>query len=304
MRKRGRRGFKDFTAVGDVTNTAARLTARAGVGEVLVDEATRAAVPEFPFISADQVTLKGRSTPVQTFRLALELSAVGSSEPIAVLQGSPLFAGLPRQLTGALRQRVHRRFFPAGTYLTREGEPADCLYMIERGLVRVARTSRHGRELILGLFTAGDTIGELGVLEATGTRTADAIAIEPTSCITLAREDLHAAVRTTPELGLRLMSALVAYVRRKDEELAEIAFLDVPGRLAHKLLQLAARHGEPVDGGVRMTIRVSQGELASMVGATRENINRALSRFVTLGAVAIDRGTITILDADRLRSLC
>jgi len=298
-------GFKDFTAVGEITNTAARLTARASAGEAIVDAATRAAATEFSFNSGDIVTLEGRSAPVQTYRLALDAALVsGGVEPTAVLLRAPLFAGLPPNVTAALRQRVQRRSFPAGTYLTREGEPADSMFVIEHGLVRVSRTSRQGRELVLGLFGAGDMIGELGVLEASGTRTADAMAVEATSCVALTKDDLRAVVRKTPELGLRLLATLVDHIRRKDEELAEIAFLDLPGRLAHKLLQLADRHGEPVEGGVRITVRVPQSELAAMVGSSRENVNRALGRFVTMGAVAVDRGSITILDADALRSLC
>ena len=120
----------------------------------------------------------------------------------------------------------------------------------------------------------------------------------------LSRDDLHAAIRSTPDLGLRLLASLVGYVRRKDEELADVVFLDLPGRVARKLLELADRHGEPAAGGVRIGVRVPQGELASMVGASRENVNRALAQFAALGAVTIDRGHITITDVDRLRSMC
>ena len=120
----------------------------------------------------------------------------------------------------------------------------------------------------------------------------------------LSRDDLHAAIRSTPDLGLRLLASLVGYVRRKDEELADVVFLDLPGRVARKLLELADRHGEPAAGGVRIGVRVPQGELASMVGASRENVNRALAQFASLGAVTIDRGHITITDVDRLRSMC
>jgi CRP/FNR family transcriptional regulator, cyclic AMP receptor protein len=111
-------------------------------------------------------------------------------------------------------------------------------------------------------------------------------------------------VRSTPELGLRLLASLVAYVRRKDEELADIAFLDAPGRIARKLLELADRHGESVTGGVRIGIRVPQAELAAMVGASRENVNRALGQLVTLGALTMHEGHITITDADRLKAMC
>jgi len=297
-------GFKDFTAVGDVTNSAAGLTARAAAGEALVDAATRAGAAEFPFDIGETVSFKGASSPVDTYRLQLETPASSGVEPIDVLIRTPLFAGISPKLAGTLRRRVHRRVFAAGAHLVTEGEPANFLLVIERGLVRVTRTSRHGRELVLRLLSAGDTLGELGVFDAAGVRTADAVAVESTSCVVLSKDDLQAALRANPELGLRLLATVVGYVRRKDEELADVAFLDVPGRTARKLLELADRHGTAVADGRRIGIRVPQGELASMVGASRENVNRALSRLITLGAVSIQQGHITILDEARLRSLC
>ncbi|HET6310399.1 MAG TPA: cyclic nucleotide-binding domain-containing protein [Candidatus Nitrosotalea sp.] len=297
-------GFKDFTAVGEVTNTAAGLTSRAVAGEVLVDEATHAAAPEFSFAGGDTVMLKGTGQPVDTHRLAVEVPADAGEEPLAVLLRTPVFSGLPAKLSASLRSRVHRRAFAAGAYLAREGEPATSMFVIERGLVRETHTSRHGRELVLRLLGAGDTFGELGVLDAAGIRTASAIAVEPTSCVMLSKDDLHAALLSTPQLGLRMLASLVASVRRKDEELADFAFLDVTGRIARKLLDLADRHGEAVTGGVRIGIRLPQAELAAMVGASRENVNRSLGQLVTLGALAMDGGHITILDADRLKSMC
>jgi CRP-like cAMP-binding protein/class 3 adenylate cyclase len=298
-------GFKDFTAVGEVPNTGARLTSRADVGEALVDLATRAGAPDYFFSDGDSITLGGRSAAIETYRLRLDMSTAGSAvEPVVELMNNALFAGLPPQLGKVLRQRVHRRAFATGAYLTRQGEPADSVFVIEHGLVRVARRSRQGRELVMALLGAGDMLGELGVLEADGSRTANALALEQTTCVTLARSDLEAVVRTTPELALRLLAALGSRVRHQDEELAQVAFLDVPGRLAHKLLELSAGHGEPVAGGVRIRVRLPQAELAAMVGSSREIVNRALRRFVALGAVSIEHGLITILDADRLRSLC
>src|SRR5213592_162424 len=106
--------------------------------------------------------------------------------------------------------------FTAAAHLVTEGEPANFLLVIERGLVRVTRTSRHGRELVLRLLSAGDTLGELGVFDAAGVRTADAVAVESTSCVVLSKDDLQAALRANPELGLRLLATVVGYVRRKD----------------------------------------------------------------------------------------
>lgn len=297
-------GFKDFTAVGEVTNTAAGLTTRAAAGEVLVDAATHAAVPQFSFAGGDTIMLKGTGQPVDTYRLTPEVPAGIGEAAIDVLLRTRIFGGLPSKLGDALHQRVHRRTFAAGAYLAREGEPAASMFVIERGLVRETKTSRHGREIVLRLLGAGDTVGELGVLDAAGIRNANAIAVELTSCVMLSKDDLHAAVRSTPELGFRLLASMVAQVQRKDEELADIAFLDVPGRIARKLLVLAEQHGEAVRGGTRIGVRLPQAELAAMVGANRENVNRALARMVSLGALAMDRGYITILDPDRLKGMC
>jgi CRP-like cAMP-binding protein/class 3 adenylate cyclase len=297
-------GFKDFTAVGEVTNAAAGLTSRAVAGEVLVDEATKAATPGFSFAGGDTVMFKGTSQPVDTHRLALERPAVSGDEPIAVLLRTPVFAGLPAKLSASLRTRVHRRVFAIGAYLAREGEPATSMFVIEHGLVRVTRTSRNGREFLLRLLGPGDTFGEIGVLDAAGIRASSAIAVQPTSCVMVSKDDILAALRSTPELGLRMLAMMVAYVRQQDENLADFAFLDVNGRIARKLLDLAGRHGEPVTGGVRIRIRLPQGELAAMVGASRENVNRSLGQLVTLGALSMDGGHITILDSDRLKSMC
>jgi adenylate cyclase len=297
-------GFKDFTAVGEVTNAAAGLTGRAVAGEVLVDETTRAASPEFSFAGGDTVMFQGTAQPIDTHRLELDVPAVNGDDPITVLLRTPVFAGIPTKLSASLRARVHRRVFDGGAYLAREGEPATSMFVIERGLVRITRTSRHGRELVLTLLGPGDTFGETGVLDAAGIRPASAIAVQPTTCVMVSKEDVLAALRSTPELGLRMLTSMVAHVRQQDEDLADFAFLDVNGRIARKLLDLAARHGEAVTHGVRIRIRLPQAELGAMVGSSRENVNRSLGQLVALGALSMDGGHITILDADRLKSMC
>lgn len=297
-------GFKDFTAVGEVTNAAAGLTSRAVAGEVLVDEATRVANPQFSFVDGDTVMFKGASQPMDTHRLAIEVPPVNADEPIAALLRTPVFAGLPNKLSASLRTRVHRRTFAAGSYLTREGEAATSMFVIERGLVRITHTSQHGREFVLRLLGPGDIFGETGVLDAAGIRAATAIAVQPTTCVMVSKDDILAALRATPELGLRMLALMVDHARQQDQDLTDFAFLDVNGRIARKLLDLAGRHGEPVTGGVRIRIRLPQAELAAMVGASRENVNRSLGQLVTLGALSMEGGHITILDSDRLKSMC
>lgn len=298
-------GYKDFTAVGEVPNAAERLSARAGSGQVVVDSATCKAAHRFTFASGDGIVLGAKTPAVDTFRLLADTAAGNAADdPAAALFRSPLFSGLSPQVTAALRRRVHRRRFAAGALIARAGEPAESLYVMEAGVVRAALTSRQGRERLLGLFAAGDCLCEVGVLEPSGTHTADLVAVEPTICVSIGREDLLAAIRAHPELSIRLLGALAAHARRRDEELADLAFLDVSSRVGRQLLQLAGRHGTQAGEGIRIGVPVSQSDLAAMVGASREHVNRALSRFARLEAVTMDRGDIVITDPDRLRSLC
>src|SRR6202162_1177494 len=131
--------------------------------------------------------------------------------------------------------------------------------------------------------------------------TADAQATEATDCLALNREPFMTFAEAHPPLMRHLIRVLSVYLRRADEALAEAAFMDITGRVAKKLLDLAESHGKPTKDGVRISMRVTQQTLAGMIGASRENVNRAVSRFVARGDIAQEAGTITILRAAELR---
>jgi CRP-like cAMP-binding protein len=196
---------------------------------------------------------------------------------------------------------LHRRSFEAGTHVFREGDLGQQLYLILDGEVKIARSGPGGAEVVFAVLLPGDMFGELALLEEGAVRTADAVAVQPTDCLTLERRALIAFLDSHPERVWRLVRALSAYIRRKDESFAEVAFLDIQGRVARKLLEMAQAHGEPAAGGTRIKVRISQRTLAGMVAARRENVNRALSRFVALGDISMTGGYITILDAAALR---
>jgi CRP-like cAMP-binding protein len=174
--------------------------------------------------------------------------------------------------------------------------------VILSGEVKIARSGPRGGEVVFALLTPGDLFGELALLEEEGAvRTADAIAVEPTECLALERGALIAFLNADRERMWHLIRFLSAYIRRKDESFAEVAFLDIQGRVARKLLELARMHGEPAAVGTRIMVRISQRTLAGMLAASRENVNRALSRLVALGDISIDGGYITVVDAAALR---
>ena len=222
-------------------------------------------------------------------------------DPVQVLQRSALFEGVGASDLENLVPNLHRRSFGAGTYIFREGDLGTHLHLILSGEVKIARSGPSGAEVVFAVLLPGDMFGELALLEDGALRTADAVAVEPTECLALERRALITFLDSHPERMWHLIRFLSSYIRRKDESFAEVAFLDIQGRVARKLLELARTQGEPAPGGTRIRIRISQRTLAGMVAARRENVNRALSRFAALGDISIAKGYITVLDAAALR---
>jgi CRP-like cAMP-binding protein len=220
---------------------------------------------------------------------------------VAVLAESSLFSGMPRQDLEALVPAATSRTFRKGSYIFREGDVGNALYVIRRGQVKISRMGRGGEEAVYAILVPGDSFGEIALLSGDAARTADAQAMELTECVSVAKDPLLAFLDRYPALSRHLMRALARYVQQLDESLAEIAFLDISGRVARKLLDLGRSHGRKTADGIRIDLRLSQRTLASMVSASRENVNRALQRFVAHGDIRQDGGLITILRPEELR---
>jgi CRP/FNR family transcriptional regulator, cyclic AMP receptor protein len=220
---------------------------------------------------------------------------------VAVLAESSLFSGMPRRDLEALAPAARSRTFRKGSYIFREGDTGNALYVIQRGQVKISRMGRGGEEAVYAILVPGDSFGEIALLSGDAARTADAQAMELTECVSVAKDPLLAFLDQYPALSRHLMRALARYVQQLDESLAEIAFLDISGRVARKLLDLGQLHGRKTADGIRIDLRLSQRTLASMVSASRENVNRALQRFLVHGDIKQDGGLITIVRPDELR---
>src|SRR5260370_3429886 len=217
------------------------------------------------------------------------------------LASASLFRGFAQQELEPLASRLQPRSFRRGSYIFREGDPGHSLHVIAEGQVKIAHRGRHGEEIVFALLTTGDTFGELALFDEDSTRTADAQAAEPTDCLALNRDPFMTFAQTHPPLMRHLIRVLSVYLRRAHEALAEAAFMDITARVAKKLLDLARSHGKPTKDGVRIGVRVTQQTLAGMIGASRENVNPAGSRFVARGDITQEAGTITSLRAAELR---
>ena len=220
---------------------------------------------------------------------------------VAVLAESTLFSGMPRQDLEALGPAARSKSFRKGSYIFREGDVGNALYVIRRGQIKISRMGRGGTEAVYAILVPGDSFGEIALLSGDAARTADAQAMELTECVSVPKESLLSFLDRHPVMSRHLMQALARYVQQVDESLAEIAFLDITGRVARKLLDLGQSHGRSTPDGIRIDVRLSQRTLASMVSASRENVNRALHRFAVRGDIRQDGGLITILRPGELR---
>src|SRR2546423_2669002 len=164
-----------------------------------------------------------------------------------------------------LRPALRTRAFVKDSYLFREGDPGSHLYVVVKGQVKISKVAESGGEVVFAVAGPGEVFGELGVFEEAGERTADAQALQATECVVVARDALVRFCLDHPRLLLRMISSLIGYVRRKDAAIAEAAFVDIPGRVALKLLELAAAKGEQAGDGIRIGVPISQRTLAGMV---------------------------------------
>jgi len=222
------------------------------------------------------------------------------THPEILLKQIPLFRSLraedSRHLAALLRLQTLRK----GDVLFRKGEEGNSLYMIIAGKIKVVRQSRDGDEMILAVLSAGDFCGEMALLDGLS-RSADAIAVEETQLYGLNRKDFLAYVMNNETTVKAILSALSKRLRRADDFLEDVFFLNVASRLAKKLIELAVSNGyqEESDGAIKLS--VTQRDLAGMIGATRESVNKELRILREKGLVGLEGNQIMVLNLEELK---
>jgi CRP-like cAMP-binding protein len=213
----------------------------------------------------------------------------------------PLFSGLnPGELDG-LAALIRRHSYAAGEIIFHEGDAGTALYIIEKGEVKIVLGSAEGKEVVLSLFRPGDFFGELALFDGEP-RSADAVAKEASHLLILERQDFRHFITEHPQVALNLLAVLSRRLRRTDQLVADAAFLDVRARLGKLLLDLAQTRGQAgPQGSVVIASQLTQSDLADMVRATRESINKCLRLYAEEGLVRHDRRRLTLLDIERLR---
>lgn len=205
------------------------------------------------------------------------------------LPSNQLYGAIPSDVLTRIRRCAKRRRLARGDTVFSEGDPADALFFVLSGRVAIANRSRDGRESVVAIIERGGLFGELGLFDDTP-RAADARALTDTRIAELPYSAVLDEFATRPDVLFTICRILTRRLRATDEALADAVFLDVPARTAKRLLELAGENNQFV-------LPITQEELAGMVGASRERVNKALSVFVKLGWIEIQgRNRYTILD--------
>ncbi len=217
----------------------------------------------------------------------------------AVLARSGILQGVEPGAAAALIQRLQFVEFRAREAIYRQGEPGDRLYIVVTGKVKIGRQMPDGRDQLLSVMGPADMFGALSMFDP-GPRTASATAITDVCAACMDREALREWITGRPQIAEQLLRVLARRLRRTDDHIGELIFTDVPGRVAKQLLQLSQRFGTQEGEHLRLTHDLTQEEIAQLVGASRETVNKALSNFAQRGWITVDGKTILIHDVERL----
>ena len=221
--------------------------------------------------------------------------ALADSHKEAVLASHPLLRHLKpedlRQLAMAAQIVRH----PRHATLFQKGDPGNSMMAVTRGRVKLCTFSNDGREVVLNIVGQGGLFGEIAILDG-HPRSADAVTLEETDLLVLERAHLLPFLTSNPEALSRLLAVLCQRLRQTSEDLEDALLREAPSRLARGLLRLAETFGKPVPGGIQLTIKMSQQQIGSLIGASRESINKHLGEWTRAGYLAAEGGFIVILD--------
>lgn len=223
-----------------------------------------------------------------------------SNKDAQVLASSTLFSGLNDDDSRALRSGMQTVSLHRADRLFSEGDIGDQLYVVLEGKIKLTRASSDGRETLISVHGPSDMFGELAMFDPEE-RKASATAVTDARLALLAHDDLRKCLETRPAVALHLLSALAKRLRRITEVNTNLVFTDVPGRVAKALLELADKFGEQQPNGIQVNHDLTQEELAQLVGASRETVNKALADFTSRGWIQLAAKSVLLIDPERLR---
>jgi CRP-like cAMP-binding protein len=216
-----------------------------------------------------------------------------------VVRRAPLFTALDEAAAISLRASMDTVKIAKGSILFKEGDDGEHLYVIIDGKLKLGTSSGDGRENLLSILGPGEMFGELSLFDP-GPRTSTATAVTDAKLLSLSHEKVIPWLKQNPEVSLQLLTRLSQRLRRTNEAVGDLVFSDVPGRVAKALIDLGDRFGKTTPEGLLVNHDLTQEELAQLVGASRETVNKALADFAGRGWLKLDGRSVLITDVERL----
>lgn len=224
---------------------------------------------------------------------------LGGSIAREALRGCGLFGNADEPTLDALAAALRIRRFRKAETVFHQGDPGDALFIVASGSVKVVLPSDEGAEpAIVAILGPGEFFGELAILDG-APHSATIVAIEPTETLVLHRDEFLALIDSEPELRRALLASLATEIRRLTGHVEDLHFLDLPGRLASRIVRLAASAGA-TSGEARIAWPYTQSELAGMIGGSRQSVNRLLADLTDQGLVRLERDHLVVVDVEAL----
>lgn len=221
-------------------------------------------------------------------------SKSGKTQDLSFLRRVLLFKSLSASELAELASRMGIRNYLHGETIFHKDDPGSVLYLIRTGQVKIVTVSPEGEELILAILTNGDFFGELSLFDQEP-RSANVVALVDTETFILQRRDFLEFLRACPTAAAEMLAALSRRLRRTDILLEDAAFLDLSARLAKRLLELAETSGIKTEAGIEIGLRLTQQDLAALVGASRVAVNKQLAMYQAAGLIRLGKQRIIIL---------
>ena len=216
-----------------------------------------------------------------------------------VFRRAPLFTALDEEAALSLRASMDQVRISKGSILFSEGDVGEHLYVILEGKLKLGTSSGDGRENLLSILGPGEMFGELSLFDP-GPRTSTATAVTDCRLLSLGHQQAIPWITAHPQVSLELLARMAQRLRRTNEAVGDLVFSDVPGRVAKALIDLGERFGKSTDEGLLVNHDLTQEELAQLVGASRETVNKALADFAGRGWLRLDGRSVVINDVERL----
>lgn len=216
-----------------------------------------------------------------------------------------LFQGLTVKQWERLKNLLHYQNFPAGTHIITAEQPGEMVYIIRGGTVKIFQEQADGTTVILAILGPGDVVGEMSMVDSVG-RSANVVALEETTLIWLDRIAFQYCLDTMPKINYNLVRILSQRIRLANEQIQALASLDVNGRMARQFLAFAERYGVVREmGDILIPLRLTQSDLAHLVGASRKRVNQVMVHFKRSGLIEVDTdGRICVRDQAALAQMC